>query len=104
MITYEDSPARQNIMFCAIATDRQWTVEAAPNGGTVCLAQFPGLSRSVSPDAPARRIRVPALRPIGEGRAAALGADDPVRRGGGRLRDTCDGGRRKGRVTDAAFA
>src|SRR5215471_16087419 len=35
LITHEDSPARQNIMFCAIATDRQWTVEAAPNGGTV---------------------------------------------------------------------
>jgi hypothetical protein len=27
-------PTRQNVLFCAVATDRQLTVEAVPNGGS----------------------------------------------------------------------
>jgi hypothetical protein len=33
LITRADSPMRQNALSCAFATDRQLTVEAAPNGG-----------------------------------------------------------------------
>jgi hypothetical protein len=32
LITDIDPPMRQNVLFCAIAMDRQLTVEAAPKG------------------------------------------------------------------------
>jgi hypothetical protein len=34
-IVWLDQRGRQNILFCAFATDRQPTAEAAPNGGSV---------------------------------------------------------------------
>jgi hypothetical protein len=40
-------PTRQNVLFCAVATDRQLTVEAVPNGGYTRVSRTEGLLRSV---------------------------------------------------------
>ena len=42
MITGVDAPMRLNVLFCAIAMDRQLTVEAAPNGGSARVPQEQG--------------------------------------------------------------